>query len=93
MAEIERRADENQQLFEEMRSTYHDTVRAFAAAIDCKDKYTEGHSVRVGKFSEIIAAELGWGPEEIEGAAVAGYLHDVGKLTVRAKDHQRTVPH
>jgi len=85
MAEIERRSDENRQLFEEMRSTYHDTVRAFAAAIDCKDKYTEGHSVRVGKFSEIIAAELGWGVEETEGAAVAGYLHDVGKLTVERK--------
>ncbi len=85
MAEIERHADENRQLFDEMRSTYHDTVKAFAAAIDCKDKYTEGHSVRVGKFSEIIAMELGWGKDEIEGAAVAGYLHDVGKLTVERK--------
>lgn len=85
MAEIERRAEENRQLFDEMRSTYHDTVKAFAAAIDCKDKYTEGHSVRVGKFSEIIAAELGWGQDETEGAAVAGYLHDVGKLTVERK--------
>ncbi|HEV7700757.1 MAG TPA: HD domain-containing phosphohydrolase [Pyrinomonadaceae bacterium] len=85
MAEIERRSDENRQLFDDMRSTYHDTVKAFATAIDCKDKYTEGHSVRVGKFSEIIAMELGWGPEEIEGAAVAGYLHDVGKLTVERK--------
>jgi HD-GYP domain-containing protein (c-di-GMP phosphodiesterase class II) len=35
--------------------TYKDTVKAFATAIDCKDKYTEGHSVRVGKYSEIIA--------------------------------------
>jgi HD-GYP domain-containing protein (c-di-GMP phosphodiesterase class II) len=85
MAEIERRAEENRMLFDEMRSTYHDTVKAFAAAIDCKDKYTEGHSVRVGKFSEIIASELGWGPDEVEGAAVAGYLHDVGKLTVERK--------
>jgi len=85
MAEIERHAEENRQLFNEMRSTYHDTVKAFAAAIDCKDKYTEGHSVRVGKFSEIIASELGWGKEETEGAAVAGYLHDVGKLTVERK--------
>ena len=85
MAEIERRADENRQLFDQMRSTYNDTVKAFATAIDCKDKYTEGHSVRVGKFSEIIAAELGWAPEAIEGAAVAGYLHDVGKLTVERK--------
>ncbi len=85
MAEIERHAEQNRQLFDEMRSTYHDTVKAFAAAIDCKDKYTEGHSVRVGKFSEIIAMELGWGAEEVEGAAVAGYLHDVGKLTVERK--------
>jgi GAF domain-containing protein len=85
MAEIERRSEENRQLFDQMRSTYQDTVRAFAAAIDCKDKYTEGHSVRVGKFSEIIATELGWNPESIEGAAVAGYLHDVGKLTVERK--------
>ena len=85
MAEIERQAVENRKLFDEMRSTYHDTVKAFAAAIDCKDKYTEGHSVRVGKFSEIIAAELGWNGEETEGAAVAGYLHDVGKLTVERK--------
>lgn len=85
MAEIERHADENRKMFDEMRSTYHDTVKAFAAAIDCKDKYTEGHSVRVGRFSEIIASELGWGPDEIEGAAVAGYLHDVGKLTVERK--------
>ena len=85
MAEIERHAEENRRLFDKMRSTYHDTVKAFAAAIDCKDKYTEGHSVRVGKFSEIIAMELGWGADEIEGAAVAGYLHDVGKLTVERK--------
>jgi HD-GYP domain-containing protein (c-di-GMP phosphodiesterase class II) len=85
MAEIERHAEENRRMFDEMRSTYHDTVKAFAAAIDCKDKYTEGHSVRVGKFSEIIASELGWGKEETEGAAVAGYLHDVGKLTVERK--------
>ncbi|MFT3744428.1 MAG: HD domain-containing protein [Pyrinomonadaceae bacterium] len=85
MAEIERHAEQNRQLFDEMRSTYHDTVKAFAAAIDCKDKYTEGHSVRVGRFSEIIASELGWGNDEVEGAAVAGYLHDVGKLTVERK--------
>lgn len=85
MAEIERRTQENRELFDEMRSTYHDTVKAFAAAIDCKDKYTEGHSVRVGKFSEIIASELGWNADAVEGAAVAGYLHDVGKLTVERK--------
>lgn len=85
MAELERRADENQRLYDNLQMTYKDTVKAFATAIDCKDKYTEGHSVRVGKYSEIIAAELGWDTDKIEGAAVAGYLHDVGKLTVESK--------
>ena len=82
MVELERRADENRQLYDDMRLTYTDTVKAFANAIDSKDKYTEGHSVRVGKYSEIIAEELQWSEEEVEGVAVAGYLHDVGKLTV-----------
>jgi HD-GYP domain-containing protein (c-di-GMP phosphodiesterase class II) len=85
MAELERRAEENRKLYDDLRLTYSDTVKAFATAIDCKDKYTEGHSVRVGKYSEIIAEELGWTADEIEGAAVAGYLHDVGKLTVERK--------
>ncbi len=82
MAELERRADENRRLYDDLKMTYADTVKAFATAIDCKDKYTEGHSVRVGKYSEIIAQELGYDANEIEGVAVAGYLHDVGKLTV-----------
>ena len=85
MTELERQSDENRRLYENLRLTYRDTVRAFAAAIDRKDKYTEGHSVRVGKYSELIATQLGWSEPEIEGAAVAGYLHDVGKITVERK--------
>jgi HD-GYP domain-containing protein (c-di-GMP phosphodiesterase class II) len=82
LEELEHRAEENRQLYDEMRAIYRDTVRAFAAAIDSKDKYTQGHSERVGKYSEIIAREMGWSDEEIEGIAVAGYLHDIGKLVV-----------
>ncbi len=85
LAELERRAEENRKLYDDLRTTYKDTVRAFAAAIDRKDKYTEGHSVRVGKYCEIIANELGWNADEVEGAAVAGYLHDIGKLTVERR--------
>ena len=82
MLELERRAQENLLLYEGLRLTYKDTVKAFATAIDCKDKYTQGHSARVGKYSEIIAEELGYSEKRIEGVAVAGYLHDVGKLVV-----------
>jgi hypothetical protein len=82
MTELERRAEENFQLYKTLQFTYKSTVESFAAAIDCKDKYTEGHSKRVGKYSEIIAAELGYNAERVAGVAVAGYLHDVGKLVV-----------
>jgi HD-GYP domain-containing protein (c-di-GMP phosphodiesterase class II) len=82
LREVERRARENRKLYEDLRALYRNTVRAFAIAIDCKDKYTQGHSERVGKYTEIIARELGWGEEEVEDIAIGGYLHDVGKLVV-----------
>lgn len=82
MIELERRAEENFQLYQTLQFTYKSTVESFAAAIDCKDKYTQGHSQRVGKYSEIIAEELGYDTERVQGVAVAGYLHDVGKLVV-----------
>lgn len=82
LEQVEQRAEENRRLYEELRTTYRDTVRAFAAAIDIKDKYTQGHSERVGRYSEIIAREMGWSEEEVEGIQIAGYLHDIGKLIV-----------
>ena len=82
LEQVAQRATENRRLYEELRAIYRDTVRAFAAAIDIKDKYTQGHSERVGKYSEIIAREMGWSEEEVEGIQIAGYLHDVGKLVV-----------
>ncbi len=82
LEQVAQRAEEKRRLYEELRAIYRDTVRAFAAAIDIKDKYTQGHSERVGRYSEIIASEMGWSEEEVEGIQIAGYLHDVGKLVV-----------
>ena len=80
--EVEHKAIENQRLYDGLRKIYKETVHAFAAAIDIKDRYTQGHSVRVGKYSEIIAREMGWTDDEVEGITIAGYLHDIGKLIV-----------
>jgi len=82
LGEVKRKAEENQRLYEGLRKIYKETVHAFAAAIDIKDRYTQGHSVRVGKYSEVIARELGWSEDEVEGITIAGYLHDIGKLIV-----------
>src|SRR5687767_3377436 len=82
LEQVAQRAKENRRLYDELRAIYRDTVRAFAAAIDIKDKYTQGHSERVGRYSEIIAREMGWSEEEVEGIQIAGCLHDIGKLVV-----------
>ena len=82
LGEVKRKAEENQRLYDGLRAIYRETVRAFAAAIDMKDRYTQGHSVRVGKYSEVIAREMGWSDDEVEGITIAGYLHDIGKLIV-----------
>lgn len=77
-----RKADENRRLYGEMRHIYRDTVRAFGAAIDLKDAYTSGHSERVARYAEAIAREMGLTGLELEHVGVAGYLHDIGKITV-----------
>ena len=79
---LKRKAEENQRLYRETRRIYRDTVRAFGAAIDLKDAYTSGHSDRVAKYSEAIAREMGLTGQELEYIGVAGYLHDIGKITV-----------
>ena len=77
-----RKAEENRRLYAEMRQIYRDTVRAFGAAIDLKDTYTSGHSDRVARYAEAIAREMGLTGLELEHVEVAGYLHDIGKITV-----------
>jgi putative nucleotidyltransferase with HDIG domain len=82
LVSLKRKAEENQRLYRETRRIYRDTVRAFGAAIDLKDAYTSGHSDRVAKYSEAIAREMGLSGQELERIGVAGYLHDIGKITV-----------
>jgi hypothetical protein len=82
IAEVKKRAEENKELYGNLRDLYQNTVRALATALDFKDKVTQGHSERVGVYCGLIARELGWREEEVEGIAIAGYLHDIGKLVV-----------
>ncbi|WP_351232466.1 HD-GYP domain-containing protein [Streptomyces sp. NPDC002133] len=64
------------------RSAHRSTIRALVQAVDIKDKYTRGHSERVGQASVLIARELGMDEERLEVLRFAGILHDVGKLGV-----------
>ncbi|MCB5170168.1 HD-GYP domain-containing protein, partial [Streptomyces bambusae] len=64
------------------RAAHQATIRALVQAVDIKDRYTRGHSERVGQASALIARELGMTDDRLEVVRIAGILHDVGKLGV-----------
>ncbi|MFD3697434.1 HD-GYP domain-containing protein [Streptomyces sp. NPDC058646] len=64
------------------RAAHRATIRALVQAVDIKDRYTRGHSERVGQASAMIARELGMAEDRLEVVRIAGILHDVGKLGV-----------
>lgn len=80
--ELSEQLEENRKLYEQMRLIYHDTIQAFAAAIDAKDVYTKNHSYRVARYAVAIAKEMGWSEMDVEGVYIAGLLHDVGKIVL-----------
>ncbi len=80
--EIENQISRLQQAAEENNELFLSTIRVMANAIDAKDPYTRGHSVRVNKYSVIIARHMGLGKKEIDAIHVASVLHDVGKIGI-----------
>ena len=75
IAKLAKAAEENRELFV-------GTVKALAAAIDGKDRYTRGHSERVSRVSVAIGKRLGLGAEELETLRISALLHDVGKIAI-----------
>jgi HD-GYP domain-containing protein (c-di-GMP phosphodiesterase class II) len=75
IASLAKAAKENRELFV-------GTVKALAAAIDGKDKYTRGHSERVARISVAIGRQLHLGAEELETLRISALLHDVGKIAI-----------
>ena len=58
------------------------SFRALARAIDAKDKYTQGHSLRVAYYSSQIAKRLGKSKNEQNDIYKAALLHDIGKIRI-----------
>jgi HD-GYP domain-containing protein (c-di-GMP phosphodiesterase class II) len=75
IAKLARAATENRELFV-------GTVKALAAAIDGKDKYTRGHSERVARISVAIGKQMNMPDDELETLRISALLHDVGKIAV-----------
>ena len=59
-----------------------EVMEALAHTIDAKDEYTKGHSIRVAKYSRMLAEKLGLSAEQCENIYYMALLHDIGKIGV-----------
>ena len=81
----------NKNLVEGLEKLLYQFVMSIAAAIDRKSEYTGGHIKRVASLSEMLAEEvqkdsnkykdIHFTPEEMQEISLAGWMHDVGKIT------------
>jgi putative nucleotidyltransferase with HDIG domain len=60
-----------------------DLLDALVRAIETRDPYTSGHSVRVKDLASRIGTELGLRMRSIEELEAAALLHDIGKIEIR----------
>ncbi len=59
------------------------SMQALADALEFKDPYTRGHSLRVGRYAAAIGRAMGRDAAAIEHLEIGGHLHDLGKIGVR----------
>jgi putative nucleotidyltransferase with HDIG domain len=57
-----------------------DLLAALVKAIETRDPYTSGHSIRVATLAKLIAEDLGLSLRKVDRVRTAALLHDVGKI-------------
>ncbi len=70
---------------ERLREAFAGTIQAITSLVEAKDPYTAGHQRRVADIAQAIAVEMGLSREQMEGIAMAGIIHDIGKVSVPAE--------
>jgi putative nucleotidyltransferase with HDIG domain len=71
------------EMTDKLQRQHLSTIRALTSAIDARDPYTMGHSVRVGQLAMMLGRELGMEDKRLARLEVGGYLHDIGKIGIR----------
>lgn len=61
---------------------FEQTATALVNAVDAKDEYSHGHSIRVAEYSEKIARQMGKSEDECYKIYYSALLHDVGKIGI-----------
>jgi HD-GYP domain-containing protein (c-di-GMP phosphodiesterase class II) len=75
-------AIENAQLFRDLSASYDHTLDALVAALDARDKETEGHSRRVVAYTLALARRMTLSAAELTIIRRGALLHDIGKIGV-----------
>lgn len=57
-----------------------DLLRVLIKAIETRDPYTSGHSVRVSVLARTMAEDLGVSRHRLDALETAALLHDIGKI-------------
>jgi len=66
----------------DLEQSYQATLLALSAALDARDRETEGHSQRVTRWAIAIGQQLQLSPEELTNLERGALLHDVGKIGI-----------
>ena len=69
-----------EQLKTEQQKICEMAARTILKALDAKDKYTYGHSMRVTYFSIVLGKELGLSDREMYDLELSALFHDIGKI-------------
>jgi PAS domain S-box-containing protein len=83
--DITQRIQTEEQLREslkQVRQAVATTVQVLVLAVEGRDPYTSGHQQRTTDLARSIATEMHLSPEMIEGIRLAGFVHDLGKITI-----------
>ena len=73
---------ENARLFADLEASYDTTLEALAAALDARDRETEGHSRRVVAYATRFAEAIGMNAVDIRRLRRGALIHDLGKIGV-----------
>jgi PAS domain S-box-containing protein len=77
--------DQIQRYSSQLESAFMQNVLLAMNLSELRDPYTAGHERRVGEIAKAIAIEMGLDENRTKGVQVAGYLHDLGKITIPAE--------
>jgi hypothetical protein len=67
-------------LYHQLQDSGQELLQVMVKAIEARDPYTSGHSLRVSQLSRLIALEMGLQIRDVEQVHTAALLHDVGKI-------------